>query len=360
MTKTNAALCTVRVAAIVFALLCLFDSVLVAAGPDSAGVSVANSLLSPPSSNGERIPVAIAIRIINISDVDEVAEHFRMVGYLLAQWKDPRLAFTPRAGWEKFRTYAPDQVWYPHFDFVNGVVPHSAFDITTRVFPDGTVRYSERSSAELSNVFKLRTFPFDRQILEILIHPTVSEDQLVDLSELRGNNAISAEPRVYSALAQWTITGMGVSVDQIPGITGESVSEMRFTISIARRFNFYIWKVFLPLLLMVILSWTVFWIDPSELSSQTTISVTTILTVIAFAFAIQANLPKVAYLTFIDLFFLVCYVFVFITAIEIAAVHLAGRAGHGARARRLTRLSRIVLPLAFGVANILIIVCYFG
>jgi Neurotransmitter-gated ion-channel ligand binding domain/Neurotransmitter-gated ion-channel transmembrane region len=358
--KTNAATLSARVAAIVFALLCLFDSVLAAAGPDSAGVSVTNPLLSPPNSDGERIPVGIAMRIINVSDIDEVAQRFRMVGYLLAQWKDPRLAFTPRGGWEKYRTYTADQVWCPHFDFVNGVVPHSAFDITIRVFPDGTVGYSERSSAELSNVFHLRTFPFDRQTLEILIHPTVSEGQLVELTELRGRSSISAEPRVYSSLAQWTITGMGASVDQIPGITGESVSEVRFTISIARRFNFYISKVFLPLLLMVILSWTVFWIDPSELSSQTTISVTTILTVIAFAFAIQANLPKVAYLTFIDLFFLVCYVFVFTTAIEIAAVHVAGRAGHSARARRLTRLSRLLMPLAFVVANLLIVVYYFG
>ncbi len=69
--------------------------------------------------------------------------------------------------------------------------------------------------------------------------------------------------------------------------------------------------MFVPLLLMVILSWTVFWIESSELNSQVDISATTILTVIAFAFAIQANLPKVPYLTFIDVFFLVCYLFVF-------------------------------------------------
>ncbi|MGO9058247.1 MAG: hypothetical protein ACLQU2_12820 [Candidatus Binataceae bacterium] len=358
--RKNAAIVTVGVVASVIALLCLCDCVRAAIWSAPAAVPAADSLLNPPNSDGQRIPVAIAMRVINISDIDEVTQRFRMVAYLLARWKDPRLAFTPRAEWEKFRTYTTDQVWCPHFDFVNGVVPHSAYDVTMRVFPDGTVKYSERSSAELSNVFHLRTFPFDRQTLEILIHPTVAEGGIVELSQQGGDRSISAEPRVYSSLAQWTITGMAASVEQIPGIADESITEIRFTISMARRFNFYISKVFLPLLLMVILSWTVFWIDPSELSSQTTISVTTILTVIAFAFAIQANLPKVPYLTFIDLFFLVCYLFVFITAIEITAVHLAGRAGHGARARRLTRLSRVVLPLAFVAVNLLIVVCYFG
>jgi hypothetical protein len=256
--------------------------------------------------------------------------------------------------------YSTAQVWCPHFDFVNGVVPHSAYDTTIRAFPDGTVEYSERSSAELSNLFSLRTFPFDRQTLEILIHPAVAEGAIVEFSELKGGRSITAEPRVYSSLAQWRMQGMAASVERIPGVADESVTEMRFTLSIARRFNFYIWKVFLPLLLMVILSWTVFWIDTSELSSQVTISVTTILTLIAFAFAIQANLPKVPYLTFIDVFFLVCYLFVFFTAIEITVVHRAGRAGHAARANRLSRISRLALPIAFVAVNGLIVIWYFG
>lgn len=319
-----------------------------------------NSLLDPPVSDGERIPVAIAMRVINVSDIDEVAQRFRMVGYLLAQWKDPRLVFTPRGSWEKFRVYAPDQVWSPHFDFVNGVVPHEARDISIRAYPDGTVKYSERSSAELSNTFRLRPFPFDRQTLEILIHPTVAENPSVELTELGGAHAISAEPRVFTSLAQWTITSLGSATERIPGIADETIPEIDFTITIVRRYNFYIWKVFLPLVLMVVLSWTVFWIDPSELSSQVQISVTTILTVIAFAFAIQANLPKVPYLTFIDVFFLNCYLFVFITAIGITAMHVSGRSGRSVYSRRLSGLGRIALPIAFFTVNLLIVISYFG
>ena len=345
-------------AATIFVALCL--CIRAEAAPSATNALTANSLLSPPQSDGQLIPVAIEMRIINLSDIDEVTQRFRMVGYLVAEWKDERLAFTPSAAWEKFRTYTPDQVWCPHFDFVNGVVPHEAHDVTMRAFPDGTVKYSERSSAELSNVYNLRTFPFDRQTLEILIHTTAAEDRVVALTEVHGDRSLSAEPRVYSELAQWQMTGAYSSVDEIPGIGGEPIAEVRFSVSIVRRYNFYIWKVFLPLLLMVVLSWTVLWIDPTELSAQTTISVTTILTVIAFAFAIQANLPKVPYLTFIDLFFLICYLFVFLTAIEITAVHLSGRSGHLARARRLIRIFRFVLPISFVASNLLIIAYSFS
>jgi Neurotransmitter-gated ion-channel ligand binding domain/Neurotransmitter-gated ion-channel transmembrane region len=307
-----------------------------ASAPDS---EAANSLLEPPGSRTKPGPVTIEMRVINISDIDEVGQHFKMVGYLVAHWDDARLAFTPSGPEDSYHLYSAGQVWCPHFDFVNGIVPHSSSDVTIRAFPDGTVRYSARSSADLSNTFNLRKFPFDTETLEILIHPSMAEAESVDYELPRGN-ALSAEPRVYSELAQWILAGMSSSVQRIPGLSDESISEVRFAISIVRRYNFYIWKVFLPLTIMVILSWTVFWVDPSELSAQATISATTILTVIAFAFAIQANLPKVSYLTYIDVFFLICYLFVFLTALEIVAAHMAGRSGRIIHARRLNRISR--------------------
>jgi hypothetical protein len=350
------------IAAIAFAIGCTVCSRSVAAATPAPSVDgvADNPLLDPPTSDGNRLPVSIAMRVINISDIDEVSQRFKMVGYLLAHWKDSRLAFTPRESWEKFHTYLPDQIWHPRFDFVNGVVPRTASDVTIRAFPDGTVAYSERSSAEMSNTFHLRAFPFDRQTLEILIHPTVVEDETIALTPERSVDPMSAEPRVYQSLAQWAITGMNAKVEQFRGLSGESIGEVRFTITIVRHFNFYIWKVFFPLLLMVVLSWTVFWIDPAELGSRVQISVTTILTVIAFAFAIQANLPKVPYLTFIDLFFLVCYLFVFATAIELTAVHVANRSGHDAVARALNSASKIVLPAAYAVANLIVVMTYFG
>jgi Neurotransmitter-gated ion-channel transmembrane region len=186
----------------------------------------------------------------------------------------------------------------------------------------------------------------------------MSDADAVDFVELAGSRSLKCRATRVSELAQWTVTGLNSSVERIPRLGGESISQVRFTIAISRRYNFSIWKVFLPLLIMVILSWTVFWLDTSELSAQATISVTTILTVIAFAFAIQTNLPKVSYLTYIDVFFLICYLFVFLTALEIVAVHIAGRSGKAARARRLSELSRIVLPAIFAILNVLVIVYY--
>jgi len=111
---------------------------------------------------------------------------------------------------------------------------------------------------------------------------------------------------------------------------------------------------------MVILSWTVFWIDTSQLLSQFRVSVKTTLAVIMFALAISRHLPKVPYLTFIDVFFLACYVFVFITAVELTLVHVAGRSKNDKLGMSIRRFSRIVLPVLFVITNLLMIAIYTG
>ena len=121
------------------------------------------------------------------------------------------------------------------------------------------------------------------------------------------------------------------------------------------------WKVFLPLLLMVFLSWAVFWIEANDLSNQVQVAVTTILTVIAFAFAISATMPRLPYLTYIDAFFLECYIFVFLAVVELMTVHVT----HRSEVRRdlglrIRKYSRWLIPAAFAVTNLIIGIHFLG
>ena len=136
--------------------------------------------------------------------------------------------------------------------------------------------------------------------------------------------------------------------------------EARFEIDVKRRSSFYIWKVFLPLMLMVFLSWAVFWIEASDLSNQIQVAVTTILTVIAFAFAISATMPRLPYLTYIDAFFLECYIYVLWrwSSDDGPRDPSLGSAPRFGLAD--SQVSRFAIPAAFVVTNILIAVHFFG
>ena len=338
-------------------LIFIFGLGIATADPIPSNQTLNEDLLLPPDNNGNKIPISIAFRLINITDIDEVSQRFTVTGYLMAEWQDPRLAFKPKNAAEKFRLYRPEDIWIPKFDFANGVSPHQSFDIAVHVTPEGKVKYYERSSAILSSDFHIRSFPLDEQELTILIQPSISEVERVNFV-LAPFVPFSDEKGAYSSLLQWDILKLDANIITILGYMNEPVNVIKFSIDIERRSNFYIWKVFLPLLLMVFLSWTVLWIDPKELSSQTQISVTTILTVIAFSFAISVTLPKVPYLTFIDAFFLLCYFFVFITAIEITLMHVLVRKKREASGYKVQRISQFLLPSLF-LGMLLVIIWWF-
>ncbi len=315
---------------------------------------VTDPLLAAPTQAGKPVVVEITLDILNIPSINEVDEEFTLDGYLFAQWSDPRLAFKVQPGAKVEKVYKPGEIWMPSIEMVNGVSPRDQFDRSLTVGSDGTVHYAERFHAVLSSRFRMRRFPFDRQLLEVHLHPFFNDVLQETFAVNQKNSGLSLEHRTYSSLAQWHVTGVEGRAGSVRQFRSFAIPEAVFTIGVKRKYSFYIWKVFLPLLLMVFLSWAVFWVDPTDLSNQVQIAVTTILTVIAFAFAISATMPRVSYLTFIDAFFLTCYVFVFLAIVELMAVHAAHRRRGGNLGLRIRRISRWLVPAAFVTVNLAI------
>jgi hypothetical protein len=328
------------------------------AGPLAAWASSpdADEMLTAPVQNGNPVKVAVGLHIINLASIDEVREQFEIDGYLVARWQDPRLAFTAKGPNEHPRQYKQTSVWIPYLEMVNGVTPHERYDISVLGEPDGSINYVERFHALLSSKFRLRRFPFDSQALLVIVHPFLRQAQEVEFSLYDRNVWATEEFAEYSSLAQWDLRSVEPSVGKSHLYGERQAPEVRFTIGVQRRSNFYIWKVFLPLLLMVVLSWAVFWVEARDLTNQVQIAITTILTVIAFAFAISATMPRVPYLTYIDAFFLDCYVFVFLAIMKLMVVHVTFRRERATDLGiRIRQASRWAIPLAFLVTNLILV-----
>jgi hypothetical protein len=327
-------------AAIALGIFCL-------ASRASAATS-ADRLLYSPDDPGKPIPVAIELDIENIPEINEVAEQFSIDGDLLATWNDPRLAYKPDKPSDPEKIYPIGSIWMPSIDMVNAVTPRDKRYQSISVSPDGTVHYAERFHADLSSRFLLRRFPFDQQKLAIHFSPFISDINAETLTIAPGQGEVRGDEKSYNSLAQWQVEVLRAHTGTYHLFRKDS-TEVIFTIHVRRRFGFYVWKVFLPLLLMVFLSWAVFWVDPVDLSNMVQIAVTTILTVIAFAFAISATMPRVPYITLIDAFFLTCYIFVFISVVELMTVHTAHRRRGADVGKRIRRVSRWLVPAAYAL-----------
>jgi hypothetical protein len=356
------------ITALVAALIASVNA-LAAGAPSSALMRVAPTLnevtplaiVGPPVKPNEKLDDAIGIHVINISSINEVTEQFVLDAYLVESWKDPRLAYTPVSGDDNLRYYSLTDMWVPKIEIVNAASPRNGYDTALSVAPDGTVIYNERFRVAVSSQFELRRFPFDRQQLLVIFHPFISNGRFLKFHTMKNGTWTSQEFNTYSSLAEWQFEGVQLKVGDLLLTGGAKITEARFEINMTRKSSFYVWKVFLPLLLMVILSWAVFWIETGDIQTQVTIAVTTILTVIAFAFAISATMPRVPYLTYIDAFFLQCYVFVFLAMVELMLVHITHRTETrrdlGIRMRRTTRY---LIPAAFLVSNVIMAIHFLG
>jgi len=70
--------------------------------------------------------------------------------------------------------------------------------------------------------------------------------------------------------------------------------------------------MFLPMSLIVFMSWTAFWIQPNIVPPRIAISTASIFSLIAFGFSVRLSLPRVSYLTRADIFVIGCTLLVFL------------------------------------------------
>jgi len=106
-------------------------------------------------------------------------------------------------------------------------------------------------------------------------------------------------------------------------------------------------KLILPFVLIVLMSWGVFWVSPTQVGPKIGMSTTSMLTLIAFQFATGNLLPKLSYFTIMDEFIAACTVLVFLALLgSLTSSHL-GSNKRERLALRLDKGCRWVFPIVF-------------
>jgi hypothetical protein len=152
------------------------------------------------------------------------------------------------------------------------------------------------------------------------------------------------------SIADWTVARGAVAYEPFRLPTSDQYfPQVAYRVEVRRNRAYYAQKVFLPLILIVCMSWAVFWIDPKLVPPQVGISTSAVLTLIAFLFSLAYTLPRLSYLTRADRFVMGATVLVFFAFGEaLLSTGLAGR-GREETALRIDRISRLVFPTIFAL-----------
>ncbi len=321
-----------------------------------AKIEPSEVLKLPPQK--QPVEVSIGLHISNLADINQASETFAVAGYLLYNWNDPRLAYNPKTAGTTSKASKLDDIWHPNLEMVNFKSSESS-DISVDIAPDGTVTAQERFSKTLSSGLELDRFPFDRQKLLVVIESLKSPESGVHLTA--NPEKISIGTDSFVTLSEWT-------VKQLDGKNGKSYfppekqnySRVSIEINIQRNSGFYIFKVMVPLLLITIASWSVFWINPQEFSTQIGIAFTNLLTIVALLLVINDSLPKVGYLTFMDGFTMLCFTAILVAILELVVAHRWETNNKHNRAEKIHHVARWLVPSTFMLGNLMLYALMIG
>jgi hypothetical protein len=107
--------------------------------------------------------------------------------------------------------------------------------------------------------------------------------------------------------------------------------------------------VVLPLIVIVLLSFSVFWMDRSSLGDRISVSFIGILTAVAYQVVMNDILPRIAYMTWINGFLNFSFLLMVGTVIINLVVGGLEQQGRAEAAHRVDHLCRWIFPLAYFV-----------
>jgi hypothetical protein len=325
--------------------------------PSAEGVTFVTS----PNPDGPTM-VHIGLYVDQITEADESTNSFKLQGFLDLIWCDPRLAFDPSETGAEAEIFLEEDaheelagIWWPHLEFVNGIEPASVENLTVLIHPDGTVEYRSKIGAHLASNFNLHAFPFDSQDLLVEIESFEwASDTMVFLNQ-EGIVGFSEEFHI----PEWYVTDVSEWVENKKEPRDHTeFSEFVAAIHVKRDPGMYTTKVMIPLGVIILIAMVVFWMDPNSFDDRLGISMTGLLTAVAYQFIASQNLPKHVYNTYLDSFVFLSFLVILFCIGESAVVGWLIKSEKGDQAKQLDGISRWFIPVLYLVMIALLYVVY--
>jgi hypothetical protein len=269
-----------------------------------------------PDAGGQPLTIQGTLFLLDVSKIDGADQSFTADVFMMLRWKDERLA------------------------------SDKTFPESVDVAPDGTVVYRQRYYGQFASALDLRDFPLDRHRFALqLVIPGYSPEE-IELEPFNDEFGIGRSPGM--TVPDWSVGPFELRTAPyavIPG--GREIAGLEGAFEAHRHLGFYIGKAFVSVAIIVFMSWVVFWLGPQHVGPRLSVSVTSMLTLVAYRFLLGQSLPPVSYLTRLDYFLLGATILVFVALMQVAATSAMHSKDRVDRAIAVNRLSRWAFPVAF-------------
>lgn len=323
-----------------------------------------------PMVNRKPVEVAVDLALYKIYNINTVAETFEVDGYLHYTWKDARMAYDVDSVGLKTIKYSNDRlddvikedVWFPVFEFINTQGRRETSFHMLEISPKGEMNYLERFHGVFSQEMNYEKFPFDNQDLMIQMEPFSHNATEVVFSDTEEAIFHSATKEGQIECTNWTLSNLRTHNSLTIGALEEgdmtdSYDRLTFTVNANRMSGYYIWQLLFPLMIILLASVVIFWIN--DFGSQIGTGFTLMLTVVAYNFYSETLLPKLPYNTYIEVIIMLGYIFILLSIIATLHNNYSSSKDEG-KGKKLRKLYRIFYPVCFFAAMVITTLYYFG
>jgi hypothetical protein len=317
-----------------------------------------NRLASPILKGGEPLDVEVKLHVDEIPAISSTDDQFQLEGFLDVAWCDPRLVADLDAE-EEERVYANEgaidylkAIWNPQITFINEIGETVGDDLNLTIFKDGRAEIQRRFLVSLESNFDLHRFPFDRQKLEGQIASFAWDARVVRLIDDGHNLTVSKA----FGIPDWNVIGFSSKVIAYddPDHGDDVFSMLKLQVDVARKSDYYLYKIFVPLGILSFTSIFFLAVPISEIGDRISFVSGLLFTTLAYQLIIASSVPRVPYFTLGDTYTLFLFFFM-VTEVFIAyGISLVDRFGGETKVlvNRVELGCEIVLPLLFVLVNV--------
>lgn len=306
-----------------------------------------------PDPEGVPTKVELGIYLLDLSKIDDLEQEFSVDLYITARWRDTRLVSGTAAGDSSARVLPLSEVWDPMIGALNRREIATLLPQVVRVDSEGNVEYVQRIQGQFASLLDLRDFPADEQDLVIrFVSYRYGPDEV----------ALEIARDKTGRLEKLSVTGWWIGEPDtevaplgVPGSPGTGRAGVIYRLRAGRQTIYFVLTMVIPLLLIALMAWSVFWIDPIYLPSQIGVSTASVFSLIAFRLSLNLSLPKVAYLTRADWFVLGITILVFAAFGEAVLTGILSKAGREDLARTIDRWARWIFIGALVLVGLVLV-----
>jgi hypothetical protein len=291
------------------------------------------------------VPVKIAVFIVDVRDIDGARQNFSADVLVRLRWKDQSLA----TGKRQFLSLT--QAWHPNIQIVNRIAVQSTLPEGIEVDGQGNAIYRQRLIGQFTCSMNLREFPFDQQEFPIrLVAIGFSPQQIQFISD--------PDPVIVGKLSitDWKVfsSKKDPEIYQVPGSV--QLAGFKATFVAKRYVLFFLVQIIVPIALILGMSWIAFWLDFKQVGPRISISITSMLTIVAYRLLIANFIPRLPYLTRMDYFVFSSTALVFLTLVTVVVISRYVLGENDDTAKTIDKNCRWIFPTMF---VIVLIGCFF-